>query len=328
MKAFTGIDVSKDKLDVCWLRDVTTNKKKTKVLKNTSKGHEALAEWLLKNTGLTPQEIVITVEPTGVYSEPLMYFLHAKGFILQQANPGKAYKYAQALDLVHKTDKSDSIMLARYGHDRQYSLSHWQPEAKEFRELRAMLRRLEALEKDLQREENRFEAADFSSASKRVIESLENMISALKEEINKLTEEIDDHIDRHPDLGKNRDFLLTIKGVGPVISRIMVSLFASKDFKDAKQLSAYLGLIPKMKESGKRAGKTTLSKEGPGYIREKLYMAAVVASQHNPDIRAQKVRLLAKGKTKMEALGAAMRKLAQICFGVVKTQTNYQPQVT
>ncbi len=57
-------------------------------------------------------------------------------------------------------------------------------------------------------------------------------------------------------------------------------------------------------------------------------MAAVVATQHNPDIRAQYHRLLGAGKTKMQALGAAMRKLLQICFGVVKNQNEYMPQVT
>jgi len=55
-------------------------------------------------------------------------------------------------------------------------------------------------------------------------------------------------------------------------------------------------------------------------------MAAVVATQHNPDIRAQYKRLLKQGKTKMSALCAAMRKLVQICFGVLKHQANYQPQ--
>ncbi|TNZ86049.1 hypothetical protein CGK40_24830, partial [Vibrio parahaemolyticus] len=58
----------------------------------------------------------------------------------------------------------------------------------------------------------------------------------------------------------------------------------------------------------------------------KLFLAAVSASTHNPDIKAQKRRLLAAGKTKMQALGDAMRKLIQICFGVLKTQTKYQPQ--
>jgi transposase len=327
MKAFIGIDIGKDKLDVSWLRDVTKNKKKTKVLKNDQNGFQELVKWLLKNTNLDAQGIVITTEPTGVYSEPLMYFLHEHGFTLLHVNPGKAKQYAKSLGLVHKTDKSDASMLARYGYDQQHSLTAWLPEPLEARELKAMTRRLEALEQDLQREENRYEATSFSGASKRVIQSIQDMITVLKAEIEKLKSEIDDYIDRHPHLKKNRQLLESIKGVGEVISRMMVCLLACKRFKNAKQLASYLGLIPKQNESGKRVGKTTLSKEGPGYIRAKLYMAAIVAGQHNPDIKAQKSRLVRHGKTKMQAVGAAMRKLAQICFGVVKNQTEYQPQV-
>lgn len=327
MKAFIGIDIGKDKLDVSWLRDIAKNKKKTKVLQNNPNGFQELVKWLLKNTNLNAQDIVITTEPTGVYSEPLMYWLYEQGFTLLHVNPGKAKQYAKSLGLVHKTDKSDATMLARYGHDQQYSLKAWQPESLEARELKAMTRRLEALEQDLQREENRYEATSFSGASERVKQSIQNMISVLKAEIEKLKSEIDDYIDRHPHLKKNRQLLESIKGVGEVTSRIMVCLLACKRFKSAKQLACYLGLIPKQNESGKQVGKTTLSKEGPGYIRAKLYMAAVVAGQHNPDIKEQKNRLIRHGKTKMQAIGAAMRKLAHICFGVVKNQTEYQPQV-
>ncbi|MBB1340008.1 MULTISPECIES: IS110 family transposase [Pseudoalteromonas] len=326
MKAFIGIDVGKEKLDISWLRDVVKSKKKTKIFKNNPKGYQELVAWLIKNTNLEAQDIVITTEPTGVYSEPLMYFLYEQGFILLHVNPGKAKQYASSLGLVHKTDKSDATMLARYGHDQQHSLLSWQPEPVEARELKVMTRRLEALEQDLRREENRYEAVGFSGASTRVTQSIEDMIAVLKTEMGKLKNDIDEHIDRHPQLKKNRQLLQSIKGVGEVISRMMVSLMACKQFKNAKQLACYLGLIPKLNESGKRAGKTTLSKEGPGYIRAKLYMAAVVAVQHNPDIKAQNKRLVEQGKTKMQAIGAAMRKLTHICFGVVKNQTEYQPQ--
>jgi len=108
------------------------------------------------------------------------------------------------------------------------------------------------------------------------------------------------------------------------MARELVYLFAAKHFKTAKQVAAYVGLIPKLKESGKLKGHTTLSKTGPSRLRAKLYMAAVSACQHNPDIKVQRKRLLKAGKTKMQALGAAMRKLIQICFGVVKNQTEYQ----
>ena len=108
----------------------------------------------------------------------------------------------------------------------------------------------------------------------------------------------------------------------------MIALFRSRDFSSAKQYSAFIGLNPVMRESGSSVrGRSRLSKTGNAKIRAKLYMAAIVAIQHNPDIKQQYERLLRKGKTKMAALCAAMRKLVQICFGVLKHQNSYQSQV-
>lgn len=327
MLAFIGIDVSKDKLDVCWLRDVAKGKRKTKVIKNITKGHAELVTWLLKNIKSEPQDIVITLEPTNIYHEALMYFLHDNGFKVLLVNPAKSKKYAEAMNMTHKTDSVDSYMLACYGEAQRNRLELWQPEAVEHRELKVLIRRLSALEKDLQREENRRESSEFGLLSERVIQSLEDMITALKEEIQKLTQDIDDHIDRFPDLKEKRILLQSVVGIGPVMSRELVYLLCAKQFKNAKQFAAYLGLIPKLKESGKWKGRTVLSKTGPARIRAKLYLAAVSASTHNKEVMAQKERLLAAGKTKMQAIGAAMRKLVQICFGVVNSGTPYQPQV-
>lgn len=328
MSEFIGIDVSKDKLDIGWLRDVASGKIKTKVLKNTGDGHQRLIAWLLKTTRARTEDIVITLEPTGIYHEALLYDLHARGFQLFLANPGKARQYAESLNQTHKTDPGDAIMLARYGHAQRHQLSLWQPEAPEVRELKVMLRRLDALEKDLQRERNRQEATEFSLSSERVIQSLQDMIRALEAEIAQLQQDIDDHINRFPELKRNRQLLESIKGIGSVMSRELVCLFASKTFSSAKQVAAYVGLIPRLRESGTLKGRATLSKTGSARLRARLYMAAVCASTHNPDIRAQKHRLLKAGKLKMQALGAAMRKLIQICFGVIKHQSEYRPQVT
>jgi len=119
--------------------------------------------------------------------------------------------------------------------------------------------------------------------------------------------------------------LLTVECVGEVVAREMVYLFAAKSFRNAKQVAAYLGLIPKLNESGAFKGRTTLSKSGPSRIRAKLYLASVCdASTHNSQIKSQRDRLIRAGKTKMQALCAAMRKLVQMCFRVIKNQTEYQ----
>jgi transposase len=113
-----------------------------------------------------------------------------------------------------------------------------------------------------------------------------------------------------------------------VVSALMLAVIRSRSFNSASQCAAFLGLVPVQHESGSSVhGPSRLSKAGDAPVRAKRYMAAVVAIQHNPDIKRQYERLLKKGKSKMSALGAAMRKLVHICFGVLKHQTAYQARI-
>ena len=322
---FIGIDVSKAKLDCCWLRDAEKGKVKTKVFKNTPADHDALAKWLISQTGTEPDQIRVVMEATSIYHESLAYCLFEQGFQVSVVNPARSKEFAHSLGNIHKTDGKDSQLLAMYGHRMNPDV--WQPEPAEARELKALLARLEALEADLQRECNRLEKAEFTRSSERVIESLQIMIKELTAEKTRLESNIDDHINRHPQLKKDRELMASIPGVGPVVSRLMLSVLHSRPFERAGQVSAYLGVIPRIQESGQWRGRSRLSKQGPASVRAKLYMAAIVSVHHNPDIRDQYQRLLKNGKSKMQALGAAMRKLVQICFGVVKHQSEYRPQV-
>ena len=325
MKQVVGIDVSKAKLDCLWLREPNALKVKTKVIANTAEGHIALIEWLNATLACTPEQVLIVMEATGVYHEAAAYTLHEAGFNIAVINPAQLKHYRRGLGQLHKTDKQDSLAIARYGATQP--ITRWQPEAVEVRQLKALLARLDALETDRQRERNRLEKATVSASSDVVIESIRKILHHLDTEIKRLQQQIDDHIQRHPQLKKDRQLLESIPGVGPVLSRLMLSVIHSRSFEHAHQVAAYLGVIPVLTESGIFKGRSRLSKKGPARIRAKLYMAAVVASRYNHQIMAQKARLLAKGKTTMQALGAAMRKLVHLCFGVIKNQTEYSPLI-
>lgn len=325
MKQIIGIDIAKDKFDCMWLKDAVALTIKSKVLPNTSKGFEELRAWLLKHVSTELANIHVIMEATGVYHEPLAYALYGFGVNVSIINPAYVRDYAKGLGVRNKTDKKDSLVLARYG--AAVKPKYWQPEPQEVRELKALLSRLAALEQDLQRELNRLEKASISKASVGVLESIENMVQHLRAEKQKLENTIDNHIDRHPDLKSDREILRSVPAVGEVLSREMLALLHSRKFEYAGQAAAFVGLVPRQWESGTLKGRTTLSKNGSSRLRAKLYMAAVVATRHNPDIKTQYQRLLAAGKTKMQALGAAMRKLIQICFGVLKHQCEYRAQI-
>lgn len=323
MKYIVGVDVSKAKLDCVWLRDAQTNKIKTKVVGNDRKGHQALTQWLTTTLKAAPEDIWVVMEATGVYHEALAHTLYQQGFAVSVENPAKIKDFGKSLGATHKTDKQDSVVIAYYGERLRPSL--WHPEPQEIRALKALITRLQALEMDYQRESNRLEKTQFTNVSDTVTESINTMLTELGKEKKRIEQEIDDHIDQHPNLKKDKALLESIPGVGPVIARLMLAVIHSRAFTSAKQVAAYLGVIPTLVESGVFKGRSSLSKKGPSEIRAKLYMAAISATQWNPHIKAMKQRLLANGKTNMQILGAAMRKLVHLSFGVIKNQTEYSP---
>jgi transposase len=321
-----GIDVSKAKLDCLWIRDLSAMKVKSKVQTNTPTGHQALLEWAMKQTGESVNELHFVMEATGIYHEALAYTLYDAGAQVSVVNPAKIRHYAKSLGAHTKNDKKDSVVIARFGMTQSPLL--WEPEPLEIRELKALIARCDAVKQDIQREVNRLEKAVVSGVSAEVRASIETVRAQLETEKKRLETLIDDHIDNYPDLKKDRELLESIPAIGPVLARQMLAVIHSRSFTRASQVAAFLGLIPVENESGTSVySPPRLSKRGDGRIRAKLYMAAVVATKHNPDIHNQYKRLLKNGKSKMSALGAAMRKLVHICFGVLKHQAPYQPQL-
>jgi len=320
-----GTDVAKAKLD-CVLFDPATQKRKSKTVKNTKDGLLALLEWLRTGKYELTQVHVI-MEPTSTYHELAATTLHEAGCPVSLVNPAKLRSYARSVGSLTKTDAADAAVLARYGAAEKPRL--WQPPPPSARVLRALLARRDAVAGDLQRERNRMEKVAASETPETVQKSLQDGIEFLTKQLNALQKEITDHIDSDPDLRVKRDLLLTIPGVGDRVSEHMTALLASYTFNTAEQLAAYLGLVPVEWQSGSSIkGRPHLSKAGPAHLRKLLYLPAVVATRCNAHIRVVYQRLLANGKSKMSALGAAMRKLAHLCFGVVHSGKPYDPTFT
>lgn len=318
---YLGVDVSKKKLD-CMLRDASSGKVKSKAVANTPAGFAELLEWQSKNCQTQPHVIM---EPTGTYHEAAALALADAGLIVSLVNPAQLRAFADGIGVKNKTDKEDSAVLARYG--EVLKPEPWQPPSPSARRLKALLARRDAVADDLQRERNRQEANDFSPAPEAVRESIAQSISFLESELKRLEAMIKAHIDNDPDLRDKKKLLETIPGVGPRVASHMTALFAGRTFERAEQLAAYLGLVPVQRESGSSVrARPRMSKAGPAYLRKVLYMPAVTARRWNPHIKALNERLLAKGKSKMSIIGAAMRKLAHLCFGVIHSGKPYDPK--
>lgn len=319
---YLGMDVAKAKLDCCLLLEEASGKRKTKVVSNAKSGITDLLTWGAKHN-VTPEELHVVMEGTGVYHEQAALALADAGVTVSIVNPAQVKDFGRGLAVRTKTDGVDSFVLARYG--ALLKPAAWTPPAPEARMLQALLARRDAVAQDLQRERNRQEKADATDTPKQIRESLAESIEFLVKQLAKLQQDIDSHIDHHSDLKKDMALLQSIPAVGPRVGGNMLSVMHSHDFGSAEQLAAYLGLVPVERQSGSSVlGRARLSKAGPARIRAVLYMASVVATRCNPHVKAVYDRLLARGKSKMSALGAAMRKLVHLCFGVIKNQKPYQ----
>jgi transposase len=319
---YLGIDVSKAKLHACLLLD-EAGKHKTKVVDNNAAGVVTLLDWAARQ-GVATDQLHVVLEATGVYHEAAAYRLVEAGITVSIVNPAQAKDFARGLAVRTKTDGVDRVVLARFG--ALVKPKPWTPPPPEVRELQALLARREALTQDRQREQNRREKALATTTPPRILQSLEDSIAFLDRQLEQLQQEIHDHIDSHPGLKADLTLLLSIPAVGPQVGSHLLVILQGHTFHSAEQLAAYLGLVPVERQSGTSvSGRARLSKAGPARVRAVLYMAAVVATRHNPHVKALYERLLARGKTKMSALGAAMRKLVHLCFGVLKTRQPYQP---
>ena len=312
-----GIDISKAKFDVALLRD--EGKLRHKVFPNTQAGYQQLSVWLLKHKALS---IHACMEATGTYGDALAAYLHEAGYVVSVVNPAIIKAFASTEMMRTKTDKADASLIARYCQKHQPSA--WSPPPPEISELQALVRRLEALLEMHQQERNRFGAG---IASLSVKESVEQHIDYLNEQITHTQSLIRDHIDRNPTLKQRRDLLTTIPGIGETTAaKFLAEIVEINHYQSARQVAAFAGLVPKHRESGSSVrGRPKLCKVGTARLRKALYFPAIVATHHNPIIKAMSERLTQRGKCRMVVIGAAMRKLIHIAYGVLKSGKPFDP---
>lgn len=309
---YLGIDVSKATLDAALLQDEST-KARHKVFSNTSEGHAALLSWLQEQS---VDRVHATLEATGTYAEGIALVLHEAGHTVSLVNPALVRAFGQSQLKRTKTDKADAILIARFC--AMHKPGAWNPPAPELRELQALVRRVEALDEMKQMEENRLESGVVCAV---VAASLRDHIAYLETQIEAARRGIESHIASHPALAQQSQLLQSIPGIGFVTAAVVLAEVGDfRHFGSARQVAAYAGLVPRIRESGSSVrGKPRLSKVGSPRLRKCLYFPAMTALRWNPLIKALGLRLSAQGKPKMLILGAAMRKLLHLAYGVLKS---------
>ena len=219
-----------------------------------------------------------------------------------------------------KTDKVDAKLIAQFCAER--TPVPWQAPTPAEKNLRALVLRLDALQSMRTQESNRLEAARDS-----VAEGITKHLKWLDDEIARLGKAIRDHIDNDPTLKDKHRLLDSIPGLGERTTAVLLAFLAEPArFENARQVVAFAGLDPRQHESGSSVrGKPRLSKVGHSFLRKALYMPAMVALYRTDWGKLFRERLAAKGKPPMLIIGAMMRKLLHVSYGVLKSGQTFQP---
>ena len=313
-----GLDVAKLKFNACLIRE--GGKLRHRVFPNTPDGFAQLSEWLGKQDAGRAHACL---EATGAYGDALAAHLHGAGHTVSVINPAAIKAYAQSRLSRTKTDRVDAALIAGFCAERRPP--DWHPPAAELRELQALVRRLNSLQEMRTMEENRLSSGINVEA---VRASVEELIAHLSEQIKRTEQLIRDHIGRHPGLKKQRELLDSIPGVGEATAAVLLAEVPDiKEYRAARQVAAFAGLVPRERQSGSSVrGRARLSKIGNARLRKALYFPAVTALRCSPFFQKWAEGLRQRGKSKMAVVGAVMRKLVHLAYGVLKTGKPFDPE--
>jgi len=320
LKYSVGIDIGKEDFKACFVviddqQKVTV--KSSGTFKNNKNGFEGFSTWIKKHhQGNIPCRFLM--EATGIYYEQLAWFLYNKDYKISVILPNKAKKYIQGLGIKSKNDKIDAKGLAHMG--AQQSLELWQPLSKNIYTLRALTRLHEDLTIEITSLKNRLEALDCSmfklSEPKK---SLQKLIDIMKKELKKIENEIQKTVKDDPLLNNKCAKITATKGVGLLTFAVIISETNGFTlFTSISQLTSYAGYDVVENQSGKKKGKTKISKRGNAHIRRILHMPAFNVVKYEPSFKTFFKRVYGNTNMKMKAYVAVQRRLLSVIYALWK----------
>lgn len=314
-----GCDISADTLDVAHQHSSSSTEHAQ--FANTAAGHTALICWL-REAGC-PVRIVL--EASGMYGVDLALALcEAEGVEVMVLNPRAAKDYRRAHMHRSKTDQIDAAVLCDYA--RRMPFSAWQPPKTEAVELRWLSRRIADLTIERAREKNRLHAARASrTASAIVVNDIEVNIRHLTRRIDELVRQALKLIAASAPLQAAYEHVTSVRGIAAKSAiQLLGELLCLPGGMSVREWVAYAGLDVRQHRSGRSVeARPRISKEGNVHIRRALYMPALVSRNWEPEIGAFYSQLVERGKPKMVAVVAVMRKLVHAIYGMLKHDCDF-----
>jgi transposase len=314
--AILGNDVSKATFDATLIDEL--GQQHHQQFTNDKAGFKQLQKWLKQHQ---IKQLHACLEATNIYWEQLAEYLYQQGYTVSVVNPARIKGFAQSQLRRNKTDKQDSQVIAQFCARTQPKA--WQPPSPEQRKLRALVRHLQNLKRSLIQHTNRLKTCQDAE----VRHSLELIIETFKAQIAQTEAQIQAFIDQSPDLKEKQELLISIKGIGPkTANHLLAEMYDLDQYDSARAAAADAGLTPAHYQSGTSVKqRPKLSKVGKVAVRGALYLPAIAALQHNPLLQDLQVRLSAAGKHPQVIIGAAMRKLLHLAYGVLKHRQPFDP---
>ena len=315
-----GIDVGCQELVVVIM--VKGKARKAKTFKNTPAGHKSMIQSFTKLKG----ETRVCIEATGVYHFDLAVALsRTDGIEVMVINPKAAHSFSKALMVRSKTDAIDAENLANYTERMPFVV--WERPADEYIGLRAISRRIAALTKQKTQTKNQLHALKSTQETPQlVIDQTEQLIDIFELQIISLRKSALVLIKQHSNLEEAYLLITGIKGIAEASAiQILSELMILPKDMTARQWVAHAGLDPRIFDSGSSVSKKPrISKVGNKYIRQALYMPALVSTRFEPNIKGYYQHLIDdNGLKKVQAICAVMRKLLHAIHGMLRTNKEF-----
>jgi transposase len=304
-----GIDVSKDRLDVAV--------RPTGEMFVVSRDAEGLDALIAKLTPLAPR--AVAVEATGGYETVVAASLAAAGLAVVVVNPAQVRSFAQALGKRAKTDPLDAGVIAHFVEAIKPQIRPLpDEETRLLADLVARRRQIVAMIVAERQRQKRL-------TNRRLQKSISRLLAALQKELSSLDTDIDETVRGSPAWREKEDLLASVPGIGKTIARTLIAELPELGTLDRRKVAALVGLAPWTRQSGKWKGKSFIG-GGRADVRSTLFLGAMVAARHNPDLKAFRDRLVAAGKPKLVALVATARKLLTILNAILREQKPWRQQ--
>jgi transposase len=303
--------------------DLTIEVHAKKVFPNTKKGFATLLSWVNKLTDLTVATRFV-MEATGVYHEPLAYFLADQSKEVSIVLPNKISNYIKTLEVKTVTDHTCSEAIAKFGLERKLDL--WQRPKPILKRLRQLVRERDQIveERTIVKNQLHAELAEAEPNATSVVRIKKRILFLDKQE-NEIKDELALLAKKDAQVSALIGNLTSIPGVGLLTAvTVLAETNGFELVRNKRQLASYAGLDVREKQSGTSIkGKPKISKRGNRHLRKAMHLPALAAIRFDEHFKAIFKRLVGKHGIKMKAVVAIQRKLLELMYTLYKKNTPY-----